>query len=294
MVIRYSVRKQPCSVSERTTRIKDCMEALYDRYNRREFIGSDPLQFVYEYSNPADMEVVALLAADLAYGRVQQIQKSLVDLLGRMGKSPYAFARGFGKAERRSLTGFKHRFTTDRDISDLLTLLKQVLNRYAGIEDFFIKGYNPGDMNIIPALTKFCDTLYAMHAKEHNGQINPGLKYLLTSPSGGSVCKRLNLFLRWMVRDDDVDVGLWKSVDKSKLIVPVDVHIARLCRILGFHDRKTVALSTAIKITESFVEIESKDPVKYDFALTRVGIIEDCDGNYRPSCRDCELSGFCC
>jgi uncharacterized protein (TIGR02757 family) len=281
-------------VSRRTTQIRDCLEKLYVRYNRREFIGSDPLQFVYEYSKPADMEVVALLAADLAYGRVQQIQKSMADLLGRMGKSPYVFVRDFGKAERRSLTGFKHRFTTDRDISDLLILLKKVLNRYANIEDFFIQGYNPGDKNIIPALSKFCDTLYSMHAREHNGQINRGLKYLLTNPSGGSVCKRLNLFLRWMVRDDDVDLGLWKSVDKAKLIVPVDVHMARLCRILGFHDRKTVSLSTALEITKSFSKIEPADPAKYDFALTRVGIIKDCNGNYRPSCRDCELSEFCC
>ncbi|MBW8039742.1 MAG: TIGR02757 family protein [Planctomycetes bacterium] len=280
-------------MSKRTAQIKDCLEALYARYNRREFIGSDPLQFVYEYSNPADMEVVAFLAADLAYGRVQQIQKSLADLLGRMGKSPYAFVRNFGKADRRSLTGFKHRFTTGRDISDLLQLLRNVFEQSGSIEKHFLLGYNKDDENILPALTKFCDTLSAMYAREHNGQISRGLKYLLTSPTGGSVCKRLNLFLRWMVRDDDVDTGLWKSVDKTKLIVPVDVHMARLCRILGFHDRKTVSLSTAIKITKSFTEIEPNDPVKYDFALTRVGIVEDCDGNYRPSCRKCELSGFC-
>ncbi|MGB2809805.1 MAG: TIGR02757 family protein [Sedimentisphaerales bacterium] len=280
-------------MSKRTAQIKDCLEALYARYNRREFIGSDPLQFVYEYSNPSDMEVVALLAADLAYGRVQQIQKSLADLLGRMGKSPYAFVRDFGKAERRSLTGFKHRFTTDQHISDLLILLKKVLNQYAGIEEYFIQGCNPGDKNIIPALSKFCNTLQEKYAGLHNGQISRGLKYLLASPTGGSVCKRLNLFLRWMVRDDDVDVGLWKSVDKAKLIVPVDVHMARLCRILGFHDRKTVSLSTALKITKNFTKIEPNDPVKYDFALTRIGILDDCTGQQRSGCEFCELYAIC-
>ena len=280
-------------MSKRTAQIKDCLEALYARYNRREFIGSDPLQFVYEYSNSADMEVVALLAADLAYGRVQQIQKSLADLLGRMGKSPYAIVRNFGKAERKILAGFKHRFTTGKHISDLLILLKKVLNQYAGIEEYFIQGYNPSDKNIIPALSKFSDSLQEKYAGFHNGQISRGLKYLLASPTGGSVCKRLNLFLRWMVRDDDVDVGLWKSVDKDKLIVPVDVHMARLCRILGFHDRKTVSLSTAIKITESFAEIEPTDPVKYDFALTRIGILDDCTGQQRSGCEFCELFAIC-
>lgn len=280
-------------MNKQTTQIRDCLEKLYTRYNRREFIGSDPLQFVYEYPSPADMEVVAFLAADLAYGRVQQIKKSLTDLLGRMGKSPYAFVRDFGKAERRSLTGFKHRFTTGRDISDLLQLLRNVFEQSGNIEKHFLLGYNPGDKNIIPALSKFCDSLQEKYAGFHNGQISRGLKYLLASPTGGSVCKRLNLFLRWMVRDDDVDVGLWKSVDKDKLIVPVDVHMARLCKIVGFHDRKTVSLSTAIKITESFAEIEPTDPVKYDFALTRIGILDDCTGQQRSGCEFCELFAIC-
>ena len=280
-------------MNKRTAQIKDRLEALYDRYNRREFISSDPLQFVYDYSNPADMEIVAFLAAELAYGRVQQIQKSLADLLGRMGESPYAFVRDFGKAWSRSLTGFKHRFTTGGDISDLLQLLRGVFEESGGIEKHFLLGYSEDDENIIPALSKFCASLRAMHADEHNGRINRRLKYLLASPTGGSACKRLNLFLRWMVRDDEVDVGLWKSIDKAKLIVPVDVHMARLCRILGFNDSKMVSLSTALKITKSFAEIEPTDPVKYDFALTRIGIVEDCDGRHRPRCTNCELFAFC-
>jgi len=281
-------------VSKLTAQIKDCLETLYARYNRREFIGSDPLQFVYEYPSPADMEVVAFLAADLAYGRVQQIQKSLADLLGRMGKSPYAFVRDFGKAEGEILTDFKHRFTTGRDISDLLWLLRNVFEQSGSIEKHFLLGYSEDDENIILALSKFCDSLQEKYAGFHNGRASRGLNYLLASPTGGSACKRLNLFLRWMVRDDDIDLGLWKSVDKAKLIVPVDVHMARLCRILSFHNGKTVSLSTALKITKKFTKIEPADPVKYDFALTRVGIIEDCDGGYRPSCRDCELFEFCC
>ena len=96
-----------------------------------------------------------------------------------------------------------------------------------------------------------------------------------------------------MVRDDDVDPGLWKSVDAAKLIVPVDVHMGRLCKILGLYDRKTVTLSAAVEITESFVEIVPADPVKYDFALSRIGIVENCDGNDRPECQRCELLDFC-
>ena len=284
---------QRCLVNKRLVIIKDVLEKLYSKYNHRDLIKPDPLQFVYRYDKPSDMEVAAFLSADLAYGRVEQIQKSLTNLFDRMGDSPYAFIKGFGKAEQKSLKGFKHRFTTDQDISDLLMLLKKVLNRYAGIEEFFIQGYNPRDINIVPALSKFCNSLLDMYAAEHNGTISRGLKYLLVNPAKGSACKRLNLFLRWMVRDDDVDTGLWKSIEKTKLIVPVDVHMGRLCKILGLYNRKAVSLATAVKITEGFAEIEPADPVKYDFALSRIGIVENCNGSLHPNCEACELFTFC-
>jgi len=239
------------------------------------------------------MEIVALLAADLAYGRVEQIQKSLTNLLERMGQSPYAFVRSFGKAERKKLSGFKHRFTTDQDISDLLILLKRVLSRYSSMEEFFIEGYNPRDINIVPALSKFCNSLLDMYAAEHNPKTSRDLNYLLVNPAKGSACKRLNLFLRWMVRNDDVDTGLWESIDKTKLIVPIDVHMGRLCKILGLYNRKAISLATAVKITEGFAEIEPSDPVKYDFALSRIGIVENCNGSLHAKCESCELFGFC-
>ena len=273
--------------------IKNVLEELYSRYNHRNLIKPDPLQFVYQYVGQADMEIAGLLSAVLAYGRVEQIGKSLTRLFNLIGKSPFVFVKNFGKTQRKQLQNFKYRFTTGDDISDLLALLKKILVENDSIEKFFLRGYSKTDKNIIPALSKFCDSLSDMYAAEHNGRTNSGLKYLLASPSLGSVCKRLNLFLRWMVRDDDVDTGLWWSIDKSKLIVPVDVHMSRLCRILGFYDHKTVSLKTAIKITESFAEVEPGDPVKYDFALSRIGILEGCTGSSRPECGSCELLEFC-
>ena len=280
-------------MSKRTAQIRDVLEKLYKRYNRRELISPDPLQFLYRYSDPADIEITAFLASALAYGRVQQIEKSLNNLLGRMGDSPSEFVINFDKDKRQTLKDFKHRFTAGDDISDLLTLLRTIINRCGSIEQYFAMGYNPGDRNIIPALSEFCNSLLDIHAAGHKGQPTRGLKYLLVSPAGGSACKRLNLFLRWMVRDDDVDTGLWKSIDQARLIVPVDVHMGRLCKILGLYDRKTVSLSAAAEITESFAEIEPADPVKYDFALSRIGILENCTGRRRKGCEFCELFGFC-
>jgi uncharacterized protein (TIGR02757 family) len=275
------------------SQIRNVLEKLYDKYNHREFIKPDPLQFVYCYSNRQDREIVAFLSAALAYGRVQQIEKSLTDLLGRMGESPSKFVRHFDEHSRKKLSNFKHRFTTGDDISDLLELFSGVLRENGSIENCFLLGYSKSDENIISALSKFCDRLLEAYAEAHGRQATRGLRYLLAGPANSGVCKRLNLFLRWMVRSDDVDTGLWKHTDKSKLIVPVDVHMSRLCRILGLYDRKTVSLATAVEITNSFAEIEPADPIKYDFALSRVGIIEGCNGKFELRCEGCELAEFC-
>jgi uncharacterized protein (TIGR02757 family) len=273
--------------------IKGILEQLYDRYNHRDLIKPDPLQFIYNYSGNRNREIASLLAASLAYGRVEQIQKSLTRLFGIIGENPYNFVVDFTDAKRKKLHDFKHRFTTGDDISDLLELLKKIFLEYGSVEEYFLKEYENSHDNIIPALSAFCDSLLEIHASEQKGEINRGLEYLLVSPSRGSACKRMNLFLRWMVRNDEVDTGTWKSIDKAKLIVPIDVHMGRLCKFLGFHNKNTVTLKTAIEITSHFAELEPSDPVKYDFALSRIGIVENCDGKYSSACQSCELDIFC-
>lgn len=277
----------------RTEQLCAVLEALYEKYNRFELIEPDPLQFVYRYSRPDDMEIVGLLASVLAYGRVQQIEKSVSNLLGRMGKSPHEFTLNFRPGDRKRLADFKHRFTSGDAISDLIESLHDALTEFGSIEACFIAGCNQDDDNILDALSVFCRRLLGTH-RQHSGAVSQGLMYLLTDPANKSACKRLNMFLRWMVRDDDVDSGLWKSIDKAKLIVPVDTHMARLCKILGLYERKTVNLNTAVEITGRFAEIEPADPVKYDFALSRIGIVEDCTGRYHQECNDCALfKSFC-
>lgn len=276
-----------------TCRLHEVLEGLYRRYNRFELVAPDPLQFVYRYNEPRDMEIAGFLAAVLAYGRVQQIERSVDNLLTRMGSSPFEFVLNFNKTARKELVGFKHRFNTADDICELLGILRDVLQRHGSIEACFAAHLKQDDENIINALSRFVAELLDRYRKKTGSAASKGLVYLLSDPANGSPCKRLNLFLRWMVRDDDVDAGLWTSVDRSKLIVPVDTHMARLCGILGFYKRKTVTLATAVEITQGFARLEPSDPVKYDFALSRIGIVEDCNGRYRPKCEDCELLSFC-
>jgi uncharacterized protein (TIGR02757 family) len=273
-------------VRKRSDQVKAVLEDLYRRYNHAEFIPPDPLQWVYRYTHKADREIVGFLAAALAYGRVEQINNSLEKLFAVMGKSPADFVHDFDTRQRAKFSMFKHRFNTGDDIVDLFVLLRNVVRQDGSIEQFFLRGYKTGDVNIIPALTAFCESLM----KGHTGK---GLGYLLSNPAAGSACKRLNLFLRWMVRSDEVDAGLWQKVDKAKLIVPVDVHIGRLTKILGFHNRATLTLAAAKEITAGFAVMSPDDPVKYDFALSRIGILEHCTGKYNQRCQACSLLAFC-
>jgi len=278
----------------RTSSLRHVLERVYARYNHRPFVPPDPLQFVYRYSDRRDREIAAFLASALAYGRVRQIERSLTQLFDRMDNAPYEFVSRLNGSGRARLRRFKHRFTTGDDICDLLGLFRRVFGEHGSLEAFFLLGYREEHATVLPALSAFCDSLCGTYADGHGRTQTPtGLTYLLASPSRGSAGKRLNLFLRWMVRADEVDVGLWRSVDAAKLIVPVDVHVGRLCRILGFHDSRAASLSTALRITEGFAQIEPGDPAKYDFALSRIGILEDCNGLQRVQCRSCELCRIC-
>jgi uncharacterized protein (TIGR02757 family) len=272
---------------------KALLEGLYAKYNRRAFVPPDPLQFVYRFPERADVEIAAFLAAALAYGRVRQIERSLTELFDRMNWAPYDFTMRLNGAGRAKLRSFKHRFTTGDDIRDLLELFRRVLDDHGDLESFFLRGCDGEHPTVLPALSAFCDSLCRRYADAHHGQVSDGVRYLLADPARGSACKRLHLFLRWMVRRDEVDIGPWRSIGRAKLIVPIDVHVARLCRILGLHDDKTISQSTAVKITAAFARMEPADPVKYDFALSRIGILGGCTGRYRSECSSCELGAIC-
>jgi uncharacterized protein (TIGR02757 family) len=269
--------------------LKNTLEGLYRKYNHKKFIPPDPLQFVYHYKNKADMEIAGFLAACFAYGAVEQIEKFLTILLGQMGNRPAEFIKNFSAKDRQKFKSLKYRFNSSGDIISLLTTLKKALKRYGSIENLFLTGYSDSDENIIPAARKFIQALF----KLHNRPVSAGLKFLLSDPANGGTCKRLFLFLRWMVQKNEVDAGLWKTIEKSKLIVPVDVHIGRLSRILGLHNRETVNLKTALEITVGLRAICPQDPVKYDFALCRIGILENCTGKKNKYCQYCELAELC-
>jgi uncharacterized protein (TIGR02757 family) len=249
---------------------KDRLEALYRRLNRREFVHPDPLEFLYDYDDPGDREIVAFVASCLAYGRVVQILKSVSSVLERMIPSPFLFLQDASpRTIKQTFSDFRHRFTSGQDLSAMLFGLKQVLEHHGSLNACFLSGLSEGDDTILPAMLVFTRAL-AESAHDR-------LDHLVPSPERGSACKRLNLFLRWMVRQDAVDPGGWQNVPQSKLIVPVDTHMHRISLLLGFTARKQANLRTAMEITDGFRAMAQEDPVKYDFSLTRLGIRRDTD-----------------
>ena len=258
---------------------KSALDELYERYNRRELVRGDPLGFLYDYEDPADREVVGLVAASLAYGRVAHILKSVASVLGRMGPSPAAFLRRSSRGSLGALFGdFKHRFTTGEELCHLLFGARSVIQRRGSLEGAFLAGLRADHETVLPALCAFADELRAADGGTRS--------HLLPAPSLGSACKRLNLFLRWMVRQDDVDPGGWGRVPASKLVVPLDVHMHRIGLALGLTTRKPANMRTALEITGGYREVAPDDPVRYDFALTRLGIMgEGRLGAFLERCR---------
>jgi uncharacterized protein (TIGR02757 family) len=248
------------------------LENLYSHYNRKGFIHPDPLEFVHQYHEPGDREIVGFVASALAYGRVAQILKSVQLILDKLGSSPASYVR---RARRRTMTrdfaGFKHRFTTGEDLAWLLENLKRALKRHGSLEACFLSNYDPASPTVLPALARFAEELSACDCPP-NGMFLP-------SPERGSACKRLNLFLRWMVRSDEVDLGVWTRVPASKLIVPLDTHMHRISKQLGLTRRNQADMRTALEITDGFRSLAPADPVRYDFALTRLGIRQAIDTN---------------
>jgi len=243
---------------------KRTLEKLYRTYNRRKYIHPDPLEFIYNYEYDADREVVGLIASSLAYGRVSQILKSVSSVLSVLGPSPARYVRiTSARSLSTSLSDFKHRFTTGKNMSDLLIGVKSILNDYGSLKSCFISCYDESQQNYIESITGFSEVL----TKDMSYSC-----FLAPSPCNGSACKRMNLFLRWMVRSDEVDPGCWRELPKSKLIVPLDVHMYNVAFDLGLTSRKQADMTTALEITQAMKSINPNDPVKYDFALTRFGI----------------------
>jgi uncharacterized protein (TIGR02757 family) len=237
------------------------LDSIYEKYNKRKYVDPDPLLFLYDYPDIRDREIAGLVAACLAYGRVEMIMKTLGLVLEKMGPSPFDYLSGTrDEAIDKHFKGFKYRFAKDSHLSCLLKGIKHVILEYGSLENCFRTGLREEDKMSGLSL------LY----REINKTGITG--HLLADPQKTSACKRSHLFLRWMVRKDEVDPGGWDSVSPEQLIIPLDTHMYFVGKMLGFTKRKNPDKTCALEITAGFRKILKHDPVKYDFSLTRFGI----------------------
>lgn len=248
--------------------LKDVLEGIYVSYNRPEWISPDPLECVLPFRDVFDREIAALVASGLAYGRVRQILKSVVPVLYRMSPSPRAYLeRASRSGLERDFSCFRHRFTSGEDLVALFWGARQLCMVHGGLEAAFLS-HDRGGGDYRLALEGFMEELTAAGGGAAKNS-------LVCRPSGGSACKRHWLFLKWMIRSDEVDPGGWDSCDPSRLLVPLDTHMHRIGRALGFTGRKAADLKTALEVTRGFARIVPGDPARYDFCLTRFGIRDD-------------------
>jgi uncharacterized protein (TIGR02757 family) len=251
-------------------------------------IEPDPLQLVLRYADPRDQEVAGLLAGAFAYGRADIVVRNVGGVLDRMVPSPYEYLVNFDGAEgHRRFAGFAHRFHKTPELIDLLTCIATAIRDHGTLGELFRVCYRDADDDIAPPLTRFVDALIGNRRTK-------ALDYLLTSPANHSACKRMNLFLRWMVRRTPPDLGIWDFVDPAKLVMPVDTHIHRIATFLGLNNRKSADWKAARALTDRLAKFDATDPVRYDFAICRLGILDLCSRKRRKeNCDVCLLRDVC-
>lgn len=279
--------------------LKTQLDRLYRTFDL-EFLSTDPLEFVHRYKTPEDREIVGLVSSSLAYGKVATIKKSIAQVMEITGPRPVRFVKRLDIDKTlKDLSSFKHRFNDGKDIVALLYIAKQMIGEAGSVGEFFMKGYSPGHRNIKEALSAFSESALGLDTCPIYGKKqlpkNAGVRFFFPNPLDGSPCKRLNLYLRWMVRrGDSLDFGQWKGVDPAKLVIPLDTHIARISKNIGLTKRASADWKMAEEITEALKALDPKDPVKYDFALCRLGILDKCPARAdRDKCEACLIRELC-
>ena len=279
----------------RVAALRPALDRLYDDFNRPD-AAADPVQFVWRYDEPADREIVAFLASGLAFGNVTSIMRTLEGLLSRLGTRPAEHVLAFDpRRDGAALSSFVHRWTKGVDVVALLLILQQMLRRAGTLEAFFVAGDDPASADVGPGLESFStrasgiDVVGAYRAHRPRA----GVDYFFARPSRGGACKRLNLFLRWMVRCDRLDPGGWTSVRAARLVVPLDVHVIRVGQCLGLTGYRSAGWRMAADITASLRQLDPADPVKYDFALCHLGMQDRCGFSRPQADAHCPLRGLC-
>jgi len=277
--------------------LREPLERLYREFDYAARVGRDAIQFPLRYADPHDREVSALLAACLAYGRVELFGRELERALRAMGPSPARFVAGFDATrDAGAFAGFRYRFNRPRDLVAFCVAAREVLARHGTLEKCFLAGDGAGSGPIGPALERFARAFLEadLDGVFPRRRLSRGYRHLFPLPSAGGPCKRLHLFLRWMIRREPPDFGLWTSVSPARLLIPVDTHVENIARSIGLTRRRSRTWRMAEEITERLAAMDPADPVKFDFALCHTRMSGDClDRRDARVCAPCGFKAVC-
>jgi uncharacterized protein (TIGR02757 family) len=272
---------------------------LDDLYRTFDHVNSapDPIHIVRRYDSAEDREIVGFCAAALAFGRVASVLQSIEALLRVMGPHPAVFVRQFDAGrDGTALEPLVHRWIRGRDLVALVLVLQRMLREAGSVERFFLEGDDPTQPDVGATLNSFSERALNMNLRDAYGlrpPKRPGVCYFFPRPAAGSACKRLNLFLRWMVRKDAIDLGVWEGLSPARLVVPLDTHVIRLGRCLRMTRYKSPGWKMAADITAALRQVYPDDPVRYDFSLCHVGMMNACGYGRRQGDAQCPLRGLC-
>lgn len=252
--------------------LKAYLEKYATLYNQPRFIQADPISIPHRFSQKQDIEIAALFAATLAWGQRTTILNNLNRLMECMDHAPFEFVKNHTETDLRKMLGFVHRTFNDTDLLFFIDALRRLYNLHSSLEDVFSQGMKPTDTTVEGALIHFNRSFFnAPHLSRTEKHVS--------TPEKKSACKRMNLFLRWMVRYDEnsVDFGIWKSINPSQLLCPLDVHVHRTATALGILHRKQADWQATLELTAKLRELDPKDPVKYDYALFGISVEKQWD-----------------
>lgn len=247
--------------------LKTFLDKKVNEFNRTFFIQEDPIRIPHEFTRKQDIEIVAFFAAIFAWGNRTTIIRKTAELMDRMDRVPYEFCMRIpSRSQLEQLAGFRHRTFNDTDLLYFIEFFRYHYQRHESLETAFTQF----DGGMEEKLTGFHHYFFSLE------DVPARTRKHIASPHKGSTCKRLNMFLRWMVRKDNkgVDFGLWQNISSSQLIIPIDVHVARVARKLGLLKREPTDWRAAVELTERLKTFDANDPVKYDFALFAMGAEE--------------------
>jgi len=253
------------------TLTKEYLDSLVKKYETPDFIKDDPIQFPHKFKKQQDIEISGLIASSFAYGSRKKIIETVDNIHQIMDYNPYEYVQNFDlDRDAQDFKGFIYRYNNERDIILLIYILSQVLKEYESLEKAFLANYNPNEKYLKESLSDFVRLLRSYLPCDE--KTCRGIFHLLPSPELGSACKRLNLFLKWMIRKPPVDLNIWKNIPADKLLIPLDTHVARLSRKWKLTARKQNDWKTAEEITDKLKEFCPEDPAKYDFAIFGSGV----------------------